>query len=406
VVYAGTTEGLYKSVDSGKSFQRMTGPEVIVNDIFVDPQDSKHVLLAIDRGGVLLSHDGAASFAPSNGGFSERRVEALLVGGRGKAGASGTRLFAGVVNDKSFGGVFASGDGGMRWEQISDGLEGRDVFALAESPDGTILAGTNRGIFALDEAAPDPPDAGKNPPAASWSPRNTIQNTLVKTAVETHYGTRVHVAKEFMDKSHEIGGRVYGLDLSGEAWLASTTAGLFTSKDKGATWQGGPVMGSVNFLSVAAHGAQLTAVRQDGAVLSRDAGQSWTPMGIPATLTRIHCVAFSADGTLWLGAREGVYFTRDLGRTWLWVNRFPLNNVDDLTYDPALGKILVSSQLSDQVFAINPKSLSWTWAQTGYRINRIRASGGKLLAASLFDGVLIEPQAAAVQTGQVHAALK
>jgi photosystem II stability/assembly factor-like uncharacterized protein len=393
VVYAGTTEGLYKSVNSGKSFQRMTGPEVIVNDVFVDPQDSKHVLLAIDRGGVLQSHDAAASFAPSNDGFSERRVEALLVDSRDKAGASGTRLFAGVVNDKSFGGVFVSGDGGTQWEQISNGLDGRDVFALAASPDGTILAGTNRGIFALDEEA-------QTVPAASWSPRNTIQNTLVKTAVETHYGTRVHVAKEVMDKSHEIRGRVYGLDLSGDAWLATTTAGLFTSRDKGATWQGGPVMGSVSYLSVAAHSALLAAVRQDGAVLSKDAGQSWTPMGIPATLTRIHCVAFSADGTLWLGAREGVYFTRDLGRTWLWVNRFPLNNVDDLTYDATLGRILVSSQLSDQVFAINPKSLSWTWAQTGYRINRIRASGGRLLAASLFDGVLIEPQAVAVRAGQ------
>ena len=40
----------------------------------------------------------------------------------------------------------------------ADGLDGRDVFALAESPDGTILAGTNHGIFALDEDAPDPPD--------------------------------------------------------------------------------------------------------------------------------------------------------------------------------------------------------------------------------------------------------
>jgi photosystem II stability/assembly factor-like uncharacterized protein len=400
VVYAGTTEGLYKSVDSGKNFERMTGPEVIVNDVLVDSQDSKHVLLAVDRGGVLQSHDAAASFVASNEGFSGRRVQALLVDNRGKAGASPARLFAGVVNDKSFGGVFVSGDGGTGWEQIADGLDGRDVFALAESPDGTILAGTNRGIFALNETAPDPPEAGKKTSAASWSPRNTIQNTLVTTAVETHLGKRVHVAKEVQDKTREISGRVYGLDLSGEAWVASTTAGLFTSKDKGASWQGGPVMGSVNYLSVAAHGAQLAAVRQDGAVLSKDAGQSWMPMGIPAMLTRIHCAAFSADGTLWLGAREGVYFTRDLGHTWLWVNRFPLNDVDDVTYDATMGKILVSSQLSDQVFAINPKSLSWTWAQTGYRINRIRATGGRLLAASLFDGVLIEPQAVAVQTGQ------
>ena len=415
LVYAGTTEGLYKTLDGGKSFQRMTGPEVIVNDVYVDPEDSNHMLVAADRAGVLESHDAAATFVSSNGGFSERRVEALLVdshspASHGPADTTPARFFAGVVNDKVYGGVFVSGDSGASWQQISGGLDGRDVFALAESPEGTILAGTNRGIFALDEGAPiplgetdpqaatDPPGASKNPPAATWSPRNTIQNALLKTAVETHLGTRVNVEKQLKDKPREISGRVYALDLSGDAWLASTVGGLFTSSDKGASWQGGPVMGAVNYLSVAAHGTLLAAVRQDGAVLSKDSGQSWTPIGIPAMLTRIHCVAFSSDGVLWLGAREGVYFTRDLGRTWLWVNRFPLNDVDDLTYDTQLNRILVSSQSSDQVYSIDPKSLAWTWAQTGYRINRLRALGGRLLAASLFDGVLIEPAAATVET--------
>jgi photosystem II stability/assembly factor-like uncharacterized protein len=392
VVYAGTTEGLYKTSNGGKSFERMTGPDVIVNDVFVDPGDTNHVLLATDRAGVLLSGDAGASFVAANGGFSERKVEALLV-----ASGNPARLFAGVVNDKSYGGVFVSTNGGARWEQIDNGLDGRDVFALAESPEGTILAGTNHGIFALNEPdqsdkdATAAPDTSAAAPVPSWSPRGTIQNTLVKTATETHYGKHVNVEKQVKDTSREVDGRVRALDLSGDAWLASTSGGLFTSSDHGASWQGGPVMGSVEYLSVAAHGANLVAARRDGVVLSTDAGQSWMPIGIPAMLTRIHCVAFSADGTLWVGAREGVYFSRDLGKTWLWVHRLPLNNVDDLTYDDHLGKILVSSRLSDQVFAINPKTLEWQFAQTGYRINLVRSAGGLLLAASMFDGVVLEP---------------
>jgi photosystem II stability/assembly factor-like uncharacterized protein len=381
VVYAGTTEGLYKTVDGGKSFERMTGPEVIVNDVFVDPEDSNHVLVATDRGGVLLSQDAGASFVAANDGFSGRKVEALLVD-RGNP----ARIYAGVVNDKSYGGVFVSSNGGAHWEQISSGLDGRDVFALAESPEGTILAGTNHGIFALDS---DGPGASAEAPGASWSPRNTIQNTLVKTATETLYGTRVNVEKQVKDTVRQMDGRVRALELSGDA-----------------SWQGGPVMGSGDYLSVAAHGALLAAARQDGVILSRDAGQSWMPIGIPAMLTRIHCVAFSADGAMWLGAREGVYFTRDLGRTWLWVHRFPLSNVDDLFYDAHMDKVLVSSRSSDQVYAIDPKSLEWKFAQTGYRINRVRAAGDRLLAASLFDGVVIEslpavePQTAGPETGQ------
>ena len=40
----------------------MTGPDVIINDVYVDPQNANHVLLATDRGGVLRSEDAAATF--------------------------------------------------------------------------------------------------------------------------------------------------------------------------------------------------------------------------------------------------------------------------------------------------------------------------------------------------------
>jgi photosystem II stability/assembly factor-like uncharacterized protein len=385
VVYAGTTEGLYKTLDGGKSFTRMTGPEVIVNDIFVDPQSPDHLLLATDRGGVMRSQDGAASFEEANEGFSGRKVEALLVE-RGKS----LRLFAGVVNDKSYGGVFVSSDVGAHWDQISTGLDERDVFALAESPDGTILAGTNHGFFALET----------DTQGSRWSPRNTIQNTLVKTATETHYGKRVNVEKRVQETVHELSSRVRALDLSGDTWLSSTTGGVFTSKDKGASWQGGPVMGSAEYLSVAAHGALLVAAQKDRVVLSRDTGESWMPIGIPQMLTRIHCVAFSADGTMWLGAREGVYFSRDLGKTWMWVHRFPLSDVDDLSYDERMDRIFVSSRTSDQIYQIDPKTLEWRFSQTGFRIALVRAVDGRLLAASLYDGVLREPQAARAEDGQ------
>ncbi len=54
-VYAGTTEGLYKTLDGGTTWKRMTGPDVIVNDVFVDPKNPQHVFLATDRSGVLES---------------------------------------------------------------------------------------------------------------------------------------------------------------------------------------------------------------------------------------------------------------------------------------------------------------------------------------------------------------
>ena len=428
VVYAGTTEGLYKTVDAGATFQRMTGPDVVVNDIFVDPADSSHVLLATDRGGVLASTDGGTTFAASNAGFSGRKVEALLVDR-----ANPNRIYAGVVNDKTYGGVFVSTDAGVTWSQIGQGLAGLDVFALAQAADGSVLAGTSHGIFALDtgdppkdnvpsQATPNPatpnPDlsnpATPNPvtpnpdlsspaastPAPAWQPRNLIANFYAKKAVETLNGKRIDVEKHIKRPAVKLNSRVIALDLSSDVWLASTTIDLLTSRDQGATWQGGPVMGAGEFVSVAAHGSTMAAARADLVILSTDSGLSWVPIQVPAMVTRIQQVAFSKDGTLWLGAREGVYFTRDTGKSWLWIERFPFRDVDDLSYDSTQDKVLVSSRQSEEVYAIDPKTLKWKWWETGYRIGQVRASGDRLLAASLHDGVLVQPQAAGVASGK------
>lgn len=382
-VYAGTTEGLYKTINGGRTFERMTGSDVIVNDVYVDPTNDNHVLLATDRGGVLLSNDAGKTFRSSNDGVSARKVEALLVDRNDPH-----RMYVGVVNDKAYGGVFVSNDDGAQWKQMSDGLEERDVFALAQTENGTLLAGTNDGVFAL---APD---------AKSWAPSKTIANTLVKTETERIRGTRVNIEKQVKDKLHEMETRVYALDVRGDAWIASTGAGLYTSRDDGKTWQGGPVLGTTGYLSVASHGKLMAAARPDGVALSQDGGLTWWPMSVPTALTRIHRIVFTPDGALWLGAREGVYFTRDLGKTWMWVHRLPLVDVDDVYFDAAMNRVLVSSRGGDFVYAIDPKTLDWKWWKTGYRVQLVRAAGGKLLAASMFDGVVLEPGSHGEEVGR------
>ena len=79
---------------------------------------------------------GARRFRRSNQGISERKVAAVLVDRDNPE-----RLYAGVVNDKKYGGVFRSSDGGAHWEQLGSGLDGRDVFALAETKDGAFGGG-------------------------------------------------------------------------------------------------------------------------------------------------------------------------------------------------------------------------------------------------------------------------
>ena len=138
-VYAGTTEGLWRTQDAGKTWKRVSDSSVTVNDVLVDPRRPTRILLATDRGGVLASMDGGATFIASNQGFAHRQVHALLTDNRDPA-----TLYAGLVSDREFGGVFVSHDGGSHWQQRSSGLGGRDVYTLAQAGDGSVLAGTNR----------------------------------------------------------------------------------------------------------------------------------------------------------------------------------------------------------------------------------------------------------------------
>jgi photosystem II stability/assembly factor-like uncharacterized protein len=338
---------------------------------------------------VLASDDGGETFKPSKAGISERKVEALLVDR-----SDPQKLYAGVVNDKNFGGVFESNDGGMNWAQTGKGLDGRDVYVLAQTKDGDLVAGTNAGIFVLDTPAAGQDADASAPADPVWESRNTIANTITKTVNETVRNTRVTIEKQQKAPTFEFSGRVRSLDASGDVWVAATSFGIITSKDQGETWQGGPVVDSTDYLAVTQHDEDIAAARPDGVVLSKDSGRSWWPMSIPTMLTRIHRVTFTPDGTLWLGAREGVYFTRDLGKTWLWVQRLPFRDVDDLAFDPASGRLLVSSRRSDQIYGIDPKSLTWKWWTTGYPVSLIRAAGPHLIAASISHGVLLQPRAA------------
>ena len=63
-----------RPMDVGKTWKRVSNPEVVVNDVLVDPRNSNRVLLATDRSGVLASDNGAQTLAASNHGYTHRYV--------------------------------------------------------------------------------------------------------------------------------------------------------------------------------------------------------------------------------------------------------------------------------------------------------------------------------------------
>jgi photosystem II stability/assembly factor-like uncharacterized protein len=381
-VYAGTTEGLYKTLDGGTNWKRMTGPDVIVNDVYVDPKNAQHVLLATDRGGVLESDDAAFSFKASNAGFSQRQVSTLLVDAKTQT------IYAGVVNDKTYGGVFVSHDEGVTWTQQSDGLQGRDVFNLTQSPQGTILAGTNGGILRLD--------------GSNWQPIGKIVKSETKTSYVVKKGKRTKTEKTVMVPGGQIDERIHDLNASGNIWYAATAKGIYSSSDQGATWEGGPVLGRPEYRSVVVSGPVVVASERTALAISNDEGKSWQPLAMPQKLTWLQSVAVTDSGSVWLGGREGVFYSDDHGQNWSEMKSLPLSDISGLSYDADLKRIVITSWASSWVLAVNPADRTFKFYDPGWKVRHVQSMGGRLVAATSYNGVVLEPQKTGSKVAVAH----
>ena len=460
IVFAGTTEGLFRSEDAGKTWSRTTGPEITVNDVSVDRANSRHVLIATNRGGVLSSDDGGDTFHSSNGGFSARQITALK-----RDVHHATTLYVGVVNDKESGGVFQSENGGLSWDQRSEGLEGRDVFSLGQAPDGTMVAGTPHGLFRLDgaaetwvrvENAPNAPPVVESPrttPVAIRAPvpvgRNQFAHRVVskvaagrarrgaarlalrgkagrktgsmKTRSVASKGVRGKKGKAVavrVKAAHgkpilrnvvasiksepqpastvptpRFDGSVYGIVTSNEKMLASTSIGLLVSSDNGVTWTLDGPQKSADWRFLAAAKGNVVAASLKTAQLSVDSGQTWTPIPLPEEVSQISGIAVDPAGELWIGGREGVFVSSNAGNSWSRPKNLYVNAVSSVFYDESSNRVIVTTGgYSGIVFSVQLPGKQVSYFDSGWSVRFARPVGDHLVAATLFDGIVVQPR--------------
>ena len=362
VVYAGTTEGLWKTADSGKTWKRVTNPEVVVNDVMVDPRNSQRVLLATDRAGVLASSNGAESFTTSNHGYTHRYVTTILADKKDP-----DTLYVGVVNDREQGGVFFSHDGGQHWMQKSAGLDGRDVFVLKQAADGDIIAGTNRGMFELRRNA------------ATWSPINNVEEKASKGKAAVR---SVLTAK------------VSDIEVTSKHWMAATANGFYISSNDGQSWSGGPVMGKKDFVSVQADGELIALATRSGVLTSTNGGATWQDSNTLAPfVSSIRSLTITPDKQIVIASREGAFRSPNAGGGWEHMqNGLPDKNISSVTYDQSSHRLLATSTETGVVFESHDNGQSWQRGpDTGYPLRRVSVVHGHYVAATPFDGVVVQP---------------
>ena len=362
-VYAGTTEGLWKTLDGGKTWKRVSNPEVVVNDVLIDPRNSKRVLLATDRSGVLASDDGAQTFSASNHGYTHRYVSSILTDSNDP-----NTIMVGVVNDREFGGVFVTHNNGQEWLQKSSGLGGRDVFTLKQAANGALVAGTNRGMFILDRNG------------SQWRPINTV---VAETKTKPVARSKKKAAKLVVQTVRStLDARVNDLELTAKRWFAATSSGLYSSSDQGKTWIGGPVLGKTDFVAVEVSSDLLAVATRTNVLYSKDGGSSWQQAPLSSYVTSIHGVTFAPNGEILIASREGAFRSADGG-----------GNISSITYEASSKRLLTTSSASGVVFESRDGGRVWhRGPDSGYPLRRISVVRGRFVAATPFDGVIVQPE--------------
>jgi len=376
-VYAGTTEGLYKTMDGGISWKLMSKPNLIINDILIDPGAPQNLLLATDRSGVLASRDAGATLVASNRGFSHRNVSTLLIDR-----SDSLRLYAGVLNDKEFGGVFTSSDGGSNWEQMSTGLNGRDIFTLQQTSSGALVAGTNSGVLTFHPAND-----------MAWALRDRVTN-MVETPVKGAGKSKRTIKRQVTSR---LTARVNDVFIGHDGWYAATSAGIFITNNEGRVWHGGPVLKHSDFISVAASPEVVIAATRRAVVVSHDRGQTWQTSTLPPEVSMLANVTAAPGNRLYLAAREGAYRSEDGGRSWERLTRLPVNLLASIYYDEESQRLMTSSQTSTHLFQSTDFGKTWKRAETGWLLRRVHASRGRLLGTTAFDGIVAHAESVTTQ---------
>jgi photosystem II stability/assembly factor-like uncharacterized protein len=376
IVYAGTTEGLWKTTDLGKVWKRVSNPEVVVNDVMIDPRDSNRVLLATDRSGVMASTDGASNWTTSNHGYAHRYVSAILADNK-----DANTLYVGVVNDREYGGVFYSHDAGQHWLQKAAGLGGKDVFALKQAPSGTLVAGTNHGMFSLEHNA------------SEWHPMNVVVVEHTLKTVGKGKGSRKTATKTTFEKS-QLESRVNDLELGSGRWLAATTTGIYSSADQGKTWKGGRLLGQQDFVSVRAEGSTVVAATHSSVLVSNDSGATWKQAGLPSYVVSIRSAAVASDRQIVIASREGAFRSGDGGATWEHVvNGLPGKDITSVSFDSTHKRMLATSDATGVIFESRDGGRSWQRGpDSGFPLRRVSVIGGRFVGATPFDGVVLQPE--------------
>jgi photosystem II stability/assembly factor-like uncharacterized protein len=292
LVFAGTGDGVYRSTDRGKSFQRTDFPDrdVQIWSVMADPADPKLIYAGASPVAVYRSEDSGETWKRMpDPGMPNRAVMPFAC--RVMRMAAHPRRAGEIYAALEVNGVMRSTDGGESWKDCS-----ADLIRLAQQPHlkSRIVSDTeNEGMLdghAICTSAADPDAvivAVRMGLFRSADEGQHWQDMEVGRFSPTTYGRDIKVSPQDPNTLYAA--------LSVAA--SSKDGGVYRSTDVGKTWQRfDKVQVHGTIMSVALHRNDPKQVyigaRYDGELYgTQDGGETWQAMPLPAGVKDIYAVA-------------------------------------------------------------------------------------------------------------------
>lgn len=306
-VYTGTSQGLFKSTDGGATFvpaqAGITNYSVVA--LVSHPSEPSLKYAATRDSGVLRSTDGGVSWSTFNDGLTSLQTTALAL----DTNSSPATLYAGT-GDGIF--HFPALNGTETWERLTNNLATRRIEALVADPTvgGTVYAGTaTAGVLATGNGG------------LSW--------LAINEGIANERSDACLLSPEDACFYENLEVDALGIDPSNPSvlYVGLSSRGVLKSSDAGATWtsrSNGLTNTFVTAIAVDPSNGDLVYLgTQAGVFRSTDGGAVWEAASSGVGPVEITALVVDPDSrtTLYAGtANAGVYKSTDQGNSWTAIN--------------------------------------------------------------------------------------
>jgi photosystem II stability/assembly factor-like uncharacterized protein len=342
--FAGTTRGLVRSTDGGATWRKISAHAT--RFVAFDPRNARRIYVATDDSGLLRSDDLGDTMNSINEGFCNRHMLSLA--------ALGRTLYASSPSGSAAAELFRNTDTVETWEKI-DSLApwgGQQVLKIVPLDPTHLYLLTSKTVLLSS-------DAGH-----SWMTIGPPATTRLTALLARAGGRRLVVGTETEIYYTEDGGQTWREARSAQGQFAirslvalgpravAALAGpsvLVAGDDADFEAVASPAAGAEIHALIATDGAELLAATSRGLKRSQDFGATWSAVSgvLDGNTVSAICKHPTRPGVLFAAGYGSIFSSVDDGRTWE-----PLTSTADRL--PPIREMVIASGIPDSLFAITP----------------------------------------------------